>query len=359
MDFGQVPGHLHYAGYIYISYWNGTEFVEVNYTNDNRFVNATYSEVITITFDAVVSDKFHIRVEKGPNNNTVHVGLSEWTIYGVTPKQRLSDLVDTQIGITFYSEVFASNRISGGYQQSLPNGDIVHSSNTHQPGRTAVSLFDTHTVNWANAWHGPAGVTTMYAIYEFANGESKAVSSMSFGQVPSANHYAGDIYIYYWDGTDFVSVNYTSDYKFTSNTFGETIINEVMYNGFNGNQIHTEIFFGPTFYYRLKHMVNDKMNYRGGSVDPSSNPVTGTTKQPTHGRANQGGLRIGEMETNALLAHGIGDFIKESMMERSDKYRFNTSVQELNSSALDKKQVQVETPYTPDERIGFSSDKVA
>jgi DNA-directed RNA polymerase beta subunit len=74
-------------------------------------------------------------------------------------------------------------------------------------------------------------------------------------------------------------------------------------------------------------MVKDKMNYRGGKVDPSKNPVTGTTRQPTHGRANKGGLRIGEMETNALLGHGIGSFIKESMMERSDEYTYALDVQ--------------------------------
>jgi DNA-directed RNA polymerase II subunit RPB2 len=103
--------------------------------------------------------------------------------------------------------------------------------------------------------------------------------------------------------------------------------NELLYNGYSGDQIKADIFFGPTFYFCLKHMVKDKINYRGGKVDPSKNPVTGTTRQPTHGRANKGGLRIGEMETNALLGHGIGSFIKESMMERSDEYTYALDVQ--------------------------------
>lgn len=103
--------------------------------------------------------------------------------------------------------------------------------------------------------------------------------------------------------------------------------NELLYNGYSGDQIKADIFFGPTFYFRLKHMVKDKINYRGGKVDPSKNPVTGTTRQPTHGRANKGGLRIGEMETNALLGHGIGSFMKESMMERSDEYTYALDVQ--------------------------------
>ena len=72
-------------------------------------------------------------------------------------------------------------------------------------------------------------------------------------------------------------------------------------------------------------MVNDKLNYRSGSQ--SYAPITSTTRQPTQGRANEGGLRIGEMETNALLAHGIGSFAKESMMERSDKYKHMVDVE--------------------------------
>jgi DNA-directed RNA polymerase II subunit RPB2 len=91
---------------------------------------------------------------------------------------------------------------------------------------------------------------------------------------------------------------------------------EILYNGFTGEQIPCHIFFGPTYYYRLKHMVSDKVNYR------TTGPMTATTKQPTKGRANGGGLRIGEMETNAILGHGLGSFLKESMMERSDSYSY-------------------------------------
>ena len=90
---------------------------------------------------------------------------------------------------------------------------------------------------------------------------------------------------------------------------------ELLYNGFTGEQIETEIFFGPTFYYRLKHMVKDKINYRA-----SGGLVESITRQPTQGRANGGGLRIGEMETNAILAHGISSFVKETMTTRSDGY---------------------------------------
>ena len=90
--------------------------------------------------------------------------------------------------------------------------------------------------------------------------------------------------------------------------------NEILYNGHTGSQIETEIFIGPTYYFRLKHMVAEKINSRGVGK------VMGLTRQPTEGRRKGGGLRIGEMERDTVLSHGISNFIKESMMERSDKF---------------------------------------
>ena len=91
--------------------------------------------------------------------------------------------------------------------------------------------------------------------------------------------------------------------------------NEILYNGMTGEQIECEIFIGPTYYLRLKHMVKDKINYR------SRRPNTALTRQPVSGRANDGGLRIGEMERDSLISHGMVDFLTESMMERADKYQ--------------------------------------
>jgi DNA-directed RNA polymerase II subunit RPB2 len=93
--------------------------------------------------------------------------------------------------------------------------------------------------------------------------------------------------------------------------------NEIMYNGFTGEQIESEIFLTPTMYFRLKHQAADKINYR------STGPVSNMTRQPVRGRAIDGGLRIGEMERDAILSNGMAAFLKETYIERSDGFAFD------------------------------------
>jgi hypothetical protein len=88
--------------------------------------------------------------------------------------------------------------------------------------------------------------------------------------------------------------------------------NEILYNGMSGEQLESSIFIGPTYYLRLKHMVKDKINFR------ERGPMTMITRQPVQGRANDGGLRIGEMERDGLIANGLSAFVQESMMIRGD-----------------------------------------
>jgi len=92
--------------------------------------------------------------------------------------------------------------------------------------------------------------------------------------------------------------------------------NEVLYNGATGEQIQANIFIGPVYGMRLKHMVEDKWNARGKGRKEVR------THQPTGGRGAQGGLKIGEMDRDAIIAHGGMAFVKESFMERADMAKF-------------------------------------
>jgi hypothetical protein len=122
----------------------------------------------------------------------------------------------------------------------------------------------------------------------------------------------------FYDSTPFCNQDIESAYDRLQKNGYERHANEIMYNGITGEQIACDIFIGPTYYLRLKHMVADKINAR----HREEGGYTGLTRQPLKSRAKGGGLRVGEMETNVLLSHGISSFLKESMMERSDKYSY-------------------------------------
>ena len=117
---------------------------------------------------------------------------------------------------------------------------------------------------------------------------------------------------------------------------------EIMYSGVTGEQIHTNIFIGPTYYQRLKIMVEDKMYSR------ATGPMQQLVRQPAAGRAQQGGLRIGEMERDAIIAYGTADFLQESVMKRSDAYKVkvNKTSGMLSDDKNDKNICDVELPYS-------------
>ena len=132
-----------------------------------------------------------------------------------------------------------------------------------------------------------------------------------FGKVCSSYGGFGDCTAFQVKGSHYFEYG-----KLLTNVGFHSSGNQILYNGMTGEQISADVYIGPTYYMRLKHMVKDKINYR------ARGPNTALTRQPVQGRANDGGLRIGEMERDGVLAHGMSYFLNESFMVRggNDEY---------------------------------------
>ncbi|RKF55606.1 DNA-directed RNA polymerase I subunit RPA2 [Golovinomyces cichoracearum] len=88
--------------------------------------------------------------------------------------------------------------------------------------------------------------------------------------------------------------------------------NEPMYSGITGEELYADIYIGLVYYQRLRHMVNDKYQVR------TTGPVTQLTGQPIKGRKKGGGIRVGEMERDSLLAHGTAFLLQDRLLNCSD-----------------------------------------
>lgn len=91
--------------------------------------------------------------------------------------------------------------------------------------------------------------------------------------------------------------------------------NEPMYSGITGEELHADIYIGVVYYQRLRHMVSDKYQVR------TTGPVTPLTGQPIKGRKKGGGIRVGEMERDSLLAHGTAFLLQDRLLNCSDYTR--------------------------------------
>jgi DNA-directed RNA polymerase II subunit RPB2 len=118
----------------------------------------------------------------------------------------------------------------------------------------------------------------------------------------------------FFDGTPFESFDANELGKLLEDLDFNGSGRESLYNGETGEMIKSQIFIGPTYYQRLKHMVHDKMHAR------ATGPTNALTREPTEGRSREGGLRMGNMELDCLHAHGIAYYTQDKYIKCSDDY---------------------------------------
>jgi len=290
---------------------SGDVTVEKTFTNIENEINVTGTKS---GYDYSKLDKFGlIRENTEVDDKTVLIGL---TASASTNRESKVDMSKTpkkgQVGVvdkSFITDGEEGTRIAKIRirEQRIPNIGDKMASRAGQKGTIGLVVPEEDMPFTSDGMRpdiiiNPHAIPTRMTIGQLVEtivGKACAVYG-GFGECTAFNNNGSKIGVF---GEMLAKVGYHSSG------------NEILYNGMTGEQISAEIFMGPNYYMRLKHMVKDKINYR------ALGPRTALTKQPVSGRANDGGLRIGEMERDSVISHGAAEFLRESMMERGDKYQ--------------------------------------
>jgi DNA-directed RNA polymerase II subunit RPB2 len=235
--------------------------------------------------ELVHSDVYYL----GENNEEKFVNKNENTIKQYTGKVYC---------ISVPSEVFLVRR----------NGRIVFTGNSNRHGQKGTIGM---LVKGVDMPRNSQGLAPDMIMNPHAIPSRMTIAQLLETLLGKVSPYTGTI----GDATAFMNESNIEDDigKVLQNQYGlHKYGEEILYDGTTGSMIPSSIFIGNCYTMRLKHMVEDKWNARGQGRKEQR------THQPTGGRGNQGGLRIGEMEVCALEGHGIAQFLRETMMVRSD-----------------------------------------
>ncbi|KAM8888744.1 DNA-directed RNA polymerase I subunit RPA2 [Synchiropus picturatus] len=147
--------------------------------------------------------------------------------------------------------------------------------------------------------HGFPSRMTIGMLIESMAGKSGALHGLSHDATPFTFSEDNSALDYFGDMLQAAGYNY----------YGT----ERLYSGLSGLELEADIFIGVVYYQRLRHMVSDKFQVRTtGARDK-------VTNQPVGGRNIQGGIRFGEMERDALLAHGSSFLLHDRLFNCSDR----------------------------------------
>jgi len=145
------------------------------------------------------------------------------------------------------------------------------------PSRMTIGMLIESMAGKAGALHGKFQDATPFSFHE----ENKVIDHLGEQLLAAGYHYYGS---------------------------------EPLYSGLSGEVMHCDIFMGLVYYQRLRHMVADKSQVR------ATGGVVATTRQPVKGRKKHGGIRLGEMERDALLSHGAAFCVHDRLMRCSDEH---------------------------------------
>ena len=286
--------------------------------NNTRFMRPPPTETIGMT----VGSDYNNLMENGQIPLGTEVGIGDIVIGKVelltnTDDARKEKFRDMSIKVK-EGGIVSSVRVSQSGTGELQNTTMIESPRPMNKGDKMASDGAQKGINSEN----PRGVDMPF----MADGTAPHVvinphafpSRMTMAMITEmlAGKYAGLVGEYV-DDTPFeiTEENFLDIYTEKMKKLGfEPQGMEDMYCGTTGRRMQAKIFVGQAYYQKLKHMVFDKQHARGTGL------VTALTRQPVPGRARDGAMRCGEMETWAILSHGASQMLRDRLVDNSDPY---------------------------------------